>query len=235
MLAAVEGLDGVVASLCQCKTCQPNRPNKSGKYPVHFMAMKNHFDSILHLVDAGCDVNVLDADGCTPLWYAVKRNRPETVKVLLMANCKVDIPTENNSHNSIPSPLQVALDRNLFKLARLLVLAGCSVLPIYEWLQDVRLEREERKADREATLWVEGRHLDAAEEELNTAEEEAEHWFSDWLHSPHSLKQLCRITVRRCFDSLIHRSAPHLPLPQSMLDYITLKEVDDYHIPGWLM
>ena len=83
----------------------------------------------------------MDGLGNIPLWYAVRHNRPDVVKILLQANCHLEPPSTETGG----VPLATALEQGLFGIAKLLVLAGCKLGPLYVWLE----EREKREKARE--------------------------------------------------------------------------------------
>ena len=57
----------------------------------------------------------------------------------------------------------------------------------------------------------------------------------DWIHCPHTLRQLCRISVRSYIGRGFLKKAEELPLPQQIQDYVTLREVEDHPLHGELM
>ena len=63
--------------------------------------------------------------------------------------------------------------------------------------------------------------------------EDALQWFSDWIHQPHSLRQLCRIYIRAHLGSDLVGNIDTLPLPPALVDYVALKEVEDHHLIGY--
>ena len=226
LLAAVEGFDTVIKSLV-AHGCDCNIKNNFNKNSLHFLAMKNHFDGIDAIAHAGGDVNMSDNDGNTPLWFAVNYNRPEAVKALLMANSVTCSPV---SCANPGVPLKTALAKRLFGIAKLLILAGCELSPLYAWTarqRDGRVERPPRGLpERDDT---------DGDEELSEELSDALRWFSDWMHTPHSLQQMCRIYIRRYIGLGLLKKGEELPLPVAVRDYVTLKEVEDHHIEGFLI
>lgn len=227
ILAAAEGFDAVVKCLVE-RGCECDVANSSGKTALHLLAMKNHWEGIAAIAQSGGDVDVPDANGAVPLWYAVHYNRPEAVKALLMANCHPDSPS---GLSAAPVPLATALEKRLFDVAKLLVLAGCDLTPLYRWLAARDAEIASRPPRH--TLFVDEDADDEDEEDED--EVDAVEWFRAWMHSPHSLQQLCRIAIRRRLGLGIHMKGSQLPLPVTIRDYVSLKEVEDHHIEGSLM
>ncbi len=227
ILAAAEGFDAVVSCLVE-RDCDCDVANNFGKMALHLLAMKNHWAGIAAIAQGGGDVDVPDASGAVPLWYAVNHNRPEAVKALLMANCHPE-PPQTQSVGLIP--LEAALQKRLFDIAKLLVLAGCDLAPLYRWLA----ARDALIAARPPRLTLFVDEDEDEEEEENEDEVDAVEWFRAWMHSPHSLQQLTRIAIRRRLGLGIHRKGCQLPLPVTIRDYVSLKEVEDHHIEGSLM
>ena len=197
-LAATEGFSTVIRCLLDYK-CNPDIRNSFGKTAMHYITMKNHVESIDDIIGVGGDLNMIDCDGKTPLWYAVYRNRPEAVKAMLKGNCDL------NSIKSLgDSPLMVALEMNLFKIAKLLVLAGSCLKPLHQYMSSSSLD------------------------DLNGEDKDDANWLRDWLRVPHSLRQHCRIHIRKYIGYHPISKEHGLQLPQSLRDYITLQEVDDH-------
>ena len=225
ILAAAEGFDAVVKCLVE-RDCDCDVANKFGKTALHLLAMKNHWQGIVAIAEAGGDVDIADAESAVPLWYAVNHNRPEAVKGLLVANCQPDPP---HSLSAAPVPLATSLEKRLFEIAKLLILAGCDLSPLHRWLatRDAQIAARPPRH----TLFVD----EEAEDEDDDGDVEVVEWFRAWIHAPHSLQQLCRIAIRRRLGSCIRRKGRLLPLPITLRDYVSLKEVEDHHIEGSLM
>lgn len=49
-----------------------------GQSPLHYAARAGHFPAIHVLIDAGANINLPDADGCTPLYLALLESKGET-------------------------------------------------------------------------------------------------------------------------------------------------------------
>ena len=228
-VAATEGFDAVIKCLLEAGA-NPNLTNCFQKTALHYLAMKNHWEGMTDLIEHGANTQAMDSEGNTALWYAVFRNRTDAVKALLRANCFPDPHKSANGSWIGGNPLQTALAKKLFDVAKLLILAGCHLLPLYTWIDQVENERKEQKASR----W----YLESDEEEEEEVDEELEAailWFEEWLHRPHTLQQLCRMAVRCCIGHGLLAKQQSLPVPQSIIDYITLKEVDDHHVVAVLV
>ncbi len=236
-LAAIEGFDRVIETLLEYDA-DPNLANCWKKLPIHYLAMKNHFEGISDIAVAHGDVDALDEKGNAPLWYAVDHNRVDAVKALLKANCITDPLTGKDGNFIGNSPLKTALDKDYFGLAKLLVLAGCNLLPLYDWIhkmEALEAEREAEIAEHQRIFGVppDETETNASQVKQKMESEKAMQWFEDWIHCPHSLQQLCRIYIRRHMGHGIRSCHGELPLPLALVDYVTLKEVEDHHIEGF--
>ncbi|ELU00230.1 hypothetical protein CAPTEDRAFT_169898 [Capitella teleta] len=196
--------------------CDPDLVNCYGKTAIHYLSMKGHYEAMEALIQIGASVSSIDADGMMPISYACKYNRLQAVKCLLRANCCVEAASD--------TPLELALRARHFVVAKLLILAGSRLGALEQWVGDVQSAKAEH-AQHQMLLF------DEQQEPFERCDEErAVGWFQDWLHSPHSLRQICRIWLRQHLGAGLRRREEELPLPQSMKDYLTLKEVEDHHL-----
>jgi ankyrin repeat protein len=246
-LASIEGFDEVVKSLLQ-SGANPNIKNARNKAPLHYLAMKNHWVAIEAIVDnsvtfpddSAPDVNVATWRGKTPLWYAVNRNRPEAVKALLIANCRPDVTPAG--HEVIAQPVELALNKGLYELAKLLALAGCCQHPVRQWLSrtDLAASLHQRDANAAAFQTADAGTSETRGNERNELEQEllkeAKEWFTEWTTSPHSLMQLCRIHVRRMLgNNRVSVKIGQLPVPCAVHNYLALTEIKDHYVKGYLI
>jgi len=170
---------------------------------IHYLAMKGHWRAIEDIACAGGDVDRPDAAGHIPLWYAVHHRRMEAVRTLLIANCS---PHPTSLQCSLP--LEDALLQRQYILAQWLLLAGAGIHPLQTFIDEF---------GRQTTADVE--------------DEAVIHWLTSWLHHPHSLRQLCRTTIRQ----VIRRRSPEMKhlvatldhLPSAMHKFVALHELED--------
>jgi len=65
--------------------------NKSRySHPLHFAAENDYGNLIRHILGFGCDINILDKNGHTPLQVAINSVSPNSVKVLIEWGCSID-------------------------------------------------------------------------------------------------------------------------------------------------
>ena len=229
ILAAIEGFDEVIRRLI-LRGANANLVNNFGKAALHYLAMKNHWQAIHIIAASRADVNVTTRRGKTPLWYAVNNNRPEAVKTLLIANCTPEVVTIGC--DAIPSPVEVALNKGLYEIAKLLTLAGCAMGPVSLWLKRVQVARSLHE--------LEGHTLQLSQlpQGHNSGEEALRNaigWFEEWMSKPHSLLQICRISLRRYLGMHAEMKISSLPLPSAVRDFLTLTEIRDHYVKGFLM
>ena len=226
-LASIEGFDAIVKLLLE-HGANPDVPNVFQNYPIHYLAMKNHHDAISAIMVAGGDVNALDMNKSSPLLLAVNYHRVAAVKALLQGNCRTDPPDDAEGKPTGGVPVKVALDNKWYGVAKLLILAGCNMAPVYEWWDVMAAEKEPTPP----SFWP-AEESSSSEDEDAELDAEAKDWIRDWLHTPHTLKQMTRIYVRRILGQRLHHTSARLPLPPVLVDYVTLKEVHDHHIEGF--
>jgi uncharacterized protein len=75
-----------------------------------------------YLMDQGADVNAVDESGSTPMFEAVKRNRPEFVQLLIDRGAKVNVKDTRQF-----TPLTTAAAAGAEEISRILVKAGADV------------------------------------------------------------------------------------------------------------
>ena len=199
------------------------------------------------LVEAGCNVNVADVDGrtalhracdpevdndevlavilaagadvnvrtklCrhTPLFLAARAQKTERVRMLIQANCNLNIPGKlyqlsvSNSSSGSPmmTPLEVACRIGAFPIVKLLLVAGC-------------------KGSQDKLLFILKKQTNSSNRELAG---ELEKLINDLAH-PRKLNEICRRTIRSVLGGNIKPKVETLHLPQSVVDFVLLKEID---------
>lgn len=223
-LAAIEGFDTIVCCLLTYN-CNPNLINKWGKMAVHYLAMKGHWQAIENVAKVKGDLNHLDSTGNIPLWYAVYHNRKAAVLVLLKSNCCPDPPKRApDSETEMGNPLQIALEKKYYDIAKQLLLAGCHTGPLRQALANYVQRQREIAVQREdeSTLFMED-----VVEEVDEMEVSAMQWFDDWVRHPHTLCQLCRVQILFYLRAMVLHSSHLLHLPQALKDYVMLRELGE--------
>ncbi|KAG9325375.1 hypothetical protein KVV02_004150 [Mortierella alpina] len=97
--------------LAKTLTTRGARLDQEDKYmcwtPLFYAASEGHFECVKILLEAGCNVNVVDELGKTPIYYAASEGHADCVELLVEAGGKVD--GKSNAHEDdvmeIPVPL----------------------------------------------------------------------------------------------------------------------------------
>nr|CAB3223380.1 ankyrin repeat and SOCS box protein 3-like [Phallusia mammillata] len=99
-----------------------------GRKPLHMAASlvnSKSIDVLLKLLDAGCNINSCDKDGCTPLYIAAQSNLLESAELLLSNGADAHIPCvflndEQHKHFKV-APISAAAEKGFDKMLRLLI------------------------------------------------------------------------------------------------------------------
>ncbi|XP_035912464.1 85/88 kDa calcium-independent phospholipase A2 isoform X3 [Anopheles stephensi] len=89
---------------------------KHGGTPLHWSSSREVLNS---LIERGCDVNLVNFNGQTPLHVMVARDRLECVVALLAHDAEIDVV--DNSGNT---PLHIAVEKKLIPIIQCLVVFG---------------------------------------------------------------------------------------------------------------
>lgn len=92
---------------------------KHGGTPLHWSSSREVLNS---LIERGCDVNLVNFNGQTPLHVMVARDRLECVVALLAHEAEINVV--DNSGNT---PLHIAVEKKLIPLVQCLVVFGADV------------------------------------------------------------------------------------------------------------
>lgn len=96
VLEKIESIESATPTIFQsggertlvCTTCRCE-PDKKGQ--ALLVASRGNKGGIVGLVNSGADPNVFDEHGLTPLYYAVKNNKPRDVAALLENGARIDV------------------------------------------------------------------------------------------------------------------------------------------------
>ncbi|XP_059176666.1 LOW QUALITY PROTEIN: ankyrin repeat and SOCS box protein 3-like [Physella acuta] len=201
LMAATEGLDHVIHSLCQTPGVDVNiATHSSRKTPLHILAYKGHIRCVNDLIAAGADINLPDKEQKTPLWYAVAKERYDITALLLRANGMVDTYQCPLHGGDDTCPVKIAVQLKLVKILKLFILSG----------YDNQHMREALRVPETQALFVNN---------------QISHWL---LHAQEvtSLRQICRKWLRHHLGYRLFMDISKLPLPQKILDYVCMKELE---------
>ncbi|CAG5118805.1 unnamed protein product [Candidula unifasciata] len=153
LMAASEGLERVVHSLCQCPGIDVNIPNLCvQKTPLHLLAYKGHLRCVQDLIVAGADTNLLDSESRSPLWYAVANGHRDITALLLRANGHVDTNQCPEKHPAHACPVKLAIEKGRVDILKLFILSGYDNKHIREYLASPAVQL--LFADNQVTHWL---------------------------------------------------------------------------------
>ncbi len=179
-----------------------------GKTIFHYAAAHGFKDLIELMITRGTHPDFPDTNGNTALIFAVRRNFVDIVKMLLLQNC--DVRRSCTIAGRTQHILATALRNGYKQLVKILVSAGCNCSKVYFWYCNNMV------------------HQSIMEDEAMTAR---------LLHqvcNPPQLLHQCRIVIRQLLTCDIHHQVDTLPLPHTLKDYLTLKELADKGMKyGW--
>eukprot|EP00961_Rhodomonas_salina_P141332 1902813-Rhodomonas_salina.1 len=89
---------------------------------LHGALRARDVDAVGRLIEAKCDVNEVDKDGRTPVYYAAEKGQTEAVRRLLAAGCEVEKEDKSGS-----TPLFAAAFHGHTAAVSLLIEAKCEV------------------------------------------------------------------------------------------------------------
>ncbi|XP_053684981.1 85/88 kDa calcium-independent phospholipase A2 isoform X2 [Sabethes cyaneus] len=92
---------------------------KHGGTPLHWSSSREVLNS---LIERGCDVNLVNFNGQTPLHVMVTRDRLECVVALLAHEAEIDVVDSNGN-----TPLHIAVEKKLLPIVQCLLVFGADV------------------------------------------------------------------------------------------------------------
>ncbi len=196
--AASKGHFGIVQLLI-ARGCPTNCRSCYNFSPLTEAVLNAHFTIVQYLAQSGADLNAETEDEQTPLYLAMVIEDEDTASYLVRAGCDLRLYSRNFGEH-VDEVLTLAISCGLYKLSRLLILAGCHLS-----VSHVDMAVNQEYANLEFVSWV-------SEFKLSCAT---------------SLKQQCRRTTRQklkdCFRSrCILGRIKELPLPPALKAYVAL-------------
>ena len=197
--AASKGHFGIVQLLVE-KECPRNDTSCYNFTPLTEAVMNTHFVIVQYLAQNGADLNAETEDEQTPLYLAMVIQDENIACYLVKSGCDLRLYSHHSGEHR-DEILTLALSCCLFKLARLLVLAGCRVS-----VSHVEMVVKHEYSSHDFISWISDLKLSGAM----------------------TLMRQCRIAIRsrikyclpnRCILNQINR----LPIPDLLKDYVALE------------
>ena len=104
--------------------CDINAENNEGVRPIHLAIRHDNYQILEHLVNCGCDVNVCDVHGNTPLHQSCRTTKWYCIQLIKLLTPVCDINAENNEG---ARPIHLAAQYDNLEVVCHLVDCGCDV------------------------------------------------------------------------------------------------------------
>lgn len=217
----------------------------SGATPLMLACHGGYSDVAKILLSHGAIPDIIDAEGLTPMLYSVKHDHYNCTDVLLQYGASVDgillgTYSEYAVQDKMSSPLLTAVERNSVGCVKTLLRANCdlSVIGLSKSGPVTAFELALLKGHLDICrmILLTGHRVSLAQlpaleqalAELLQGEEELFQQLMRQMSTPPLLMQACRRQIRQCVGPRVSMSLGKLPLPESLLKYLTLEELDDF-------
>ena len=210
MLAAERGHSEVLKTLLE-HGGKVDESDEEGKTALLYAIRKQHKDCVKILLEEGADPDGIpfqfsesepEERGLSPIFYAIKQNNFDTVKLLLQANCNLRL-LGYLKEDSYATPLEFAISKQRFRIARMLLASGCGT--------DIASQ----------DLVEEGLALLLQHDENEFIR------FAELFHTPPTLLQITRNNIRQHLGRRITKVGNGLPLPAVFQNYVNLNDLED--------
>lgn len=202
-MAAQEASYSVIENLLKVG-CNPNALTSRERTPLHLASNKGNLRCIKLLVDSGGDMFLPDASGNLPVWYAASQGFSRTLQYFVSHNVPLGPYCEDGVPVKVSNPLQVALERKHFLVAKVLLLGGCEEAPLHTWMEDIP-----------PSAYREFHNLSLID------------WLRNHATNPPCLLQKCRLVIRKCLGRHLLEKHKELPLPITVKKFIMMDDVED--------
>ena len=190
--------------------CDVNNVDIKRNTPLHVAAHNGWKDCVKLLLQHDANIDARNIDNTTPLWFAVYKSSKPVVHLLLDANAEMEVMSRArdpcSSFNSpllwvceVPrSPLYMATERQDTDTVMQLIKFGYQVHN-EKWLIDDDIPHKNENAHLIGMLY-------------------------DYMQTPLTLLQICRMSVRRSIGQKIYEKVEMLELPKRLKGFLTLKD-----------
>ena len=208
-VATAEGHDDVIATLLE-NGADANAANYVMATPLHLASGRGHVTCIETLVRHGADPRAMDNAGNYPMNHGVLSKKPSVVLYFLRQNyfpgarSRDRIQNRDDVMNPV-NPLRLAVEKNHYHLARILVQGGC---PDLQPLKEQLVNPENR-------AWQDQAHL------VNYF------WLRNYIQQPLGLLERCRLIIRRQLDNPL-TDCQQLPIPNQLRQLLALADLAEF-------
>ncbi|XP_061175209.1 ankyrin-1-like [Saccostrea echinata] len=218
--ACEKGNVQVVEQLLSLPTVS-TKGTKASTIPLHVATVSNFSHIVQQLIDANCDIHVMNEKGMTPIMSATNENSTRVAKILIKNGCDLEshcrekklmvcclLYQDSHPHFEL-EPLFLALTHKNIELINL-YLKCYSKRPgrVIKLLSNILRTSQELMT-----------HFSAEEKK------EILEIFSKSLKTPLSLQEICRCHVRQFVRHPFLKNVETLPVASKLKDYITMEEV----------
>ncbi len=185
------------------------------------------------LIRKGCDVNLADENGWVPLHRVSRTGHTHCAKLLIQNDAQIDLETRGGD-----TPANVAVKFGHRHMLKLLLENNCNVLKVkifdikpgskFRSLLDMLLISGFRVVP---NFMVNNFHYQELPASLRNDKELFDK-FQIWMTNPHTLKQSCRLAIRRVFGYSIGAKIEKLQniVPTVIMNYILFRDLGDVMI-----
>lgn len=181
-----------------------NFRNRQKKVPLVLLPiLAQSLDILELLLKNGAKIRTEGKMGQTPLYLAVGYRNLDLIRILLRANCELDIPSNKFCLLKPMTPIQYAFELGDETITKLLIRAGCPVKDI----------------------WLRKQNLPLALQ----AQPELEKWILKYVHNPLSLAHTARLVIRHIsgdgLEAKLYQLAAERKLPAPLIGYVMLDDL----------
>ena len=208
LMLACRNSHPAVVKLLLTNGCSVNKTDSLGYTALLYAVKSDSAPCAELLTSSGADSNGLQMlysgdHALSPLFLAVKENSIQALKVLLRANCKVNLIGFGHKGKPV-TPFEMALLEGKIDICRMLLIGG----------GQYRACHDQQVAEGLASLFEK--------------DEEMFHLLVRELYTPPLLINLSRKRVRDAIGQEMQKAVQSLALPHSVKNFLLLQELDDF-------
>ncbi|WAR12000.1 ANR17-like protein [Mya arenaria] len=196
-----------------------NQPQQLSKESPLICAIQQGCDDIVELLlDNGADTQLCDNVGMSPLYVAIRCRNMKMVCALIKADC--DLLCESGCDVHI---------KNKYGVSHVYEAALCGHVDVLRYLLDQRCTVNDQDMNNVHLMklllhsGIQTVPSMLLARDTHTECKEISDWLKEFKCNSRSLKDMCRIRIRRCLGNKILYSVKQLELPNELKQYVTLR------------